>query len=401
MHIIVWSIDDFESCETSQSPVKYTFRFLNKHFIFKNNKKRAVLTNQIGELHKEVLDWQMELSQFISLGKRISAESDASQSRSILDNCDLADKRWKNIVKDITIKMNENSINNNEAKEMGQNLNVAVGWAEDTLTLITKQVNVTDVAQLEAIISQLEKAQAEAIKQRMVLDEFAAQVGVNNATYQQSRGKIERIIQMLPKRLGFLVERKNKIERLTKDVEQCQEFVDNMNEKRSKSISPQDSVKIRLNVSDKEYEINKLFNDFLSLEREVNGAGLNIETSVERQLKSLKESWYTLHSDVRKISNNLNGNGETSPSRRVPVEVEVEAEAASPVESLPSLGSPSSCSTSRDMIASPSTPSHSEPEEASAGAGQDNAQNSLIAKCKQVVGWLNNIGKRMTFTLRP
>ena len=260
-------------------------------------------------------------------------------------------------------------------------------------------MNVTDVAQLEAIISQLEKAQAEAIKQRMVLDEFAAQVGVNNATYQQSRGKIERIIQMLPKRLGFLVERKNKIERLTKDVEQCQEFVDNMNEKRSKSISPQDSVKIRLNVSDKEYEINKLFNDFLSLEREVNGAGLNIETSVERQLKSLKESWYTLHSDVRKISNNLNGNGESSPSRRVPVEVE--AGAASPVESLPSLGSPSSCSTSRDMIASPSTPSHSEPEEASAGAGQDNAQNSLIAKCKQVVGWLNNIGKRVTFTFRP
>merc|ERR1719410_2483228 len=159
------------------------------HNLKQNNKKRAVLSNQIGELHKEVLDWQMELSQFISLGKRISAESDASQSRSILDNCDLADKRWKNIVKDITIKMNENSINNNEAKEMGQNLNVAVGWAEDTLTLITKQVNVTDVAQLEAIISQLEKAQAEAIKQRMVLDEFAAQVGVNNATYQQSGGK--------------------------------------------------------------------------------------------------------------------------------------------------------------------------------------------------------------------
>ena len=333
----------------------------------------------------------MELSQFISLGKRISAESDASQSRSILDNCDLADKRWKNIVKDITNKMNENSINNNEAKEMGQNLNVAVGWAEDTLTLITKQVNVSDVSQLEAIISQLEKAQAEAIKQRMVLDEFAAQVGVNNATYQQSRGKIERIVQMLPKRLGFLVERKNKIERLTKDVEQCQEFVDNMNEKRSKSISPQDSVKIRLNVSDKEYEINKLFNDFLILEREVTGAGLNIETTVERQLKSLKESWYTLHSDVRKISNNLNGNGESSPSRRIPVEVEV----TSPVESLPSLGSPSSSSTSRDMIASPSTASHSEPEEA--GAGQDNAQNSLIAKCKQVVGWLNNIGKRMIF----
>ena len=286
--------------------------------------------------------------------------------------------------------MNENSVNNNEeTKDFGKNLNTAVTWAEETLSLITKQVNVSDLSQLGDIIDKLESAQAEAINQRIVLDQFASHVGVNNEAYQQSRGKVERIVQMLPKRVGFLIDRRNKINKLMDNIKSCLSFLEEIKLRKSKAKSPQESVKLRLAVTDKEYDMNRLFNDFLILEREVTGSGLNMEEKLGQQIKFLKENWYSLAADVRKVSNNLNGNPEASPTRIVPVEV------SSPAESMYSLGSPSTTSTSQDMIASPTpTTQSTSPMSEEVVSGQDSNHNNLIAKCKQIVGWLNNLGKK-------
>ena len=284
--------------------------------------------------------------------------------------------------------MNENSVNNNDdSKDIGKNLNIAVTWAEDTLSLITKQVNVSNLSQLGDIIDKLETAQAEAINQRLVLDQFASQVGVNNEAYQQSRGKVERIVQMVPKRLGFLIDRRNKINKLVDNIKTCSLFIEEMKLKKSKAKSPQESVKVRLAVTDKEYDMNRLFNDFLILEREVTGSGLNMEDKLAQEIKSLKEKWFSLAADVRRVSNNLNGNSEASPTRIVPVEV------ASPAESMYSLGSPSTTSTSQDMIASPTpTTQSTSPMSEEVISSQDTAHHNLIGKCRQIVGWLNNLG---------
>ena len=362
---------------------------------------RGSLANDVASHHREALDWQQELNVFINLGKRISSESDILQSRKIFEGFELAEKRWKNIVKDLTNKMNENSINNNDMTDVSKNLNDAVSWAETTLSLITSQVNVSVKDDLEGIIEKLQRAQADAINQRVVLDEFASQVGVNNDAYQQARGKIERIAQMLPKRLGFLVERKNKLIDLSEKARLCEDFVENMKLRRQSLVSAQDGVKIRLLVSDKEYEMNKLFKEFLLLEREVTGAGANLEPNLSQKMKTLKDNWYSLLSDVRRTSNNVNGNGVavTSPSRLVPVD-----SISSPAESMLSLGSPSTTSTSQDMIASPtptpttqSTSPMSEELISMTASTNENAQNNLIAKCKKVVGWLNNLGKHTDF----
>ena len=193
----------------------------------------------------------------------------------------------------------------------------------------------------------------------------------------------------------------NKLIDLSEKARLCEDFVENMKLRRQSLVSAQDGVKIRLLVSDKEYEMNKLFKEFLLLEREVTGAGANLEPNLSQKMKTLKDNWYSLLSDVRRTSNNVNGNGVavTSPSRLVPVD-----RISSPAESMLSLGSPSTTSTSQDMIASPtptpttqSTSPMSEELISMTASTNENAQNNLIAKCKKVVGWLNNLGKHTDF----
>ena len=138
-------------------------------------------------------DWASFLSQFTELSKKISSESDGLQARRFAEVLENLEKRYKILSKGVMNKKNQNDILVNENQENIRNINITVSWAEDCLALITKQVNVSDVDQLLQTISRLEKAQAEAIKQRLALDEYSGQVGVNNPVYQQSRGKVERI----------------------------------------------------------------------------------------------------------------------------------------------------------------------------------------------------------------
>ena len=71
----------------------------------------------------------------------------------------------------------------------------------------------------------------------------------------------------------------------------CSSFIEEMKLKKSIAKSPQESVKVRLAVTDKEYDMNRLFNDFLILEREVTGSGLNMEDKLAEEIKLLKEKW--------------------------------------------------------------------------------------------------------------
>ena len=112
----------------------------------------------MSELHREVLNWQQELRVFETLGKKISQESDSLQSSQILENIEEAGKRWHNIVNTLTNNMNQNVEHEGETV----NVNSVVQWAEDTLSLLTKQVNVSDVSQLDLLVQNLETAQNEA-----------------------------------------------------------------------------------------------------------------------------------------------------------------------------------------------------------------------------------------------
>ena len=71
------------------------------------------------------------------------------------------------------------------------------------------------------------------MKQRVALDELSIQVGVNNPVFQQTRAKVERINQMLPKRLHYLAEKGEKVRRLLEMVEGVARWVEEAKEKRT------------------------------------------------------------------------------------------------------------------------------------------------------------------------
>ena len=321
-------------------------------------------------------DWAGFLSQFTELTRRISAESEGLQARRLSEVLENLQKRYKLLGKGVMNKKNQNDVLLTENQENIKNINITVTWAEDCLALITKQINVSDVNQLLQTISRLETAQAEAIKQRLALDEYSGQVGVNNPVYQQSRGKVERIIQMLPKRVGFLVDRKEKAVKLRETLAEFQDLVAEMRQKRNSNLSAPDLMKLRLAVTDKDFQMTKLNNDFLLLEREVTGSGMDIEPGLAADMKKLKENWLNLLEEIRKMSaSNLNGNTE---------------EVRSPAESVVSLVGTISTTTSQEMMASPSTQSVSPlSDEVASSSPSDSAG----ARCKQVSAWLFSLGE--------
>ena len=281
---------------------------------------------------------------------------------------EILEKRYKLLTKGVMNKKNQNDVLLNESQENIRNINITVSWAEDCLALITKQVNVSDMTQLLETISRLEKAQAEAIKQRLALEEYSSEVGVNNPVYQQSRGKVERIIQMLPKRVGYLADRKERLIKLKDSIAEFQVFTAEMRRRKSSAQSVPDMMKQRLVVTDKEFQMTKLNNDFLLLEREVTGGGMDLEPGLSADMKELKISWLGLLEQMRRAAST--------------------EEVQSPAESVVSLGTIST-TTSQEMMASPSTQSVSPlSDEVAVSYAAD-----IAARCKQVSAWLCSLGR--------
>ena len=70
----------------------------------------------------------------------------------------------------------------------------------------------------------------------------------------------------------------------------------------------QEQLKLRLAFSDKEYDMDQMFNEFLLLEREVTGSGMDVKTQLAKEIRGLKDNWFSLLGDVRRDSNSLNVN---------------------------------------------------------------------------------------------
>ena len=52
-------------------------------------------------------------------------------------------------------------------------------------------------------------------------------------------------------------------------------------------------------MSDQEYETNLVFNGFLLLEREVTGAGMDVNSQLANEVRSQNDSWFSLLRDFR------------------------------------------------------------------------------------------------------
>lgn len=87
---------------------------------------------------------------------------------------------------------------------VARGMNLISSWTDQSLALTTRQVNMSELSQLREVIRGVETVQVEV---------------VNSPVFQQTRAKVEKINQMLPKRLPYLAEKEERVGRLVEMVE--------------------------------------------------------------------------------------------------------------------------------------------------------------------------------------
>ena len=335
----------------------------------------------MAELHREVLNWQHDLRLYETLGKKISLESDSLQSSQILENIEEAGKRWHNIVNTLTNIMNQNVDRGGETV----NVNSVVQWAEDTLSLLTKQVNVSDISELDILVKNLENAQVEAEKIGTGLKQFNSEV--DDETLTKCKNKVERILQMLPKRRGYLIDRQKKISNMLNAIDSFENDIQGIKTRQHNLSSAEEVTKFRDSIKASDEKLSILLNEFLLIEREVTGSGFNIASDVGLKLQKLKNNWYDVLTTAKNVSK-----AEHEASLRSGLEV---YQLSSPLESVYSLGSPSvTSSTSQDIIASPtSTTKSSSPvsEDIASMTPSAESKKGFIANINQILDWLQSL----------
>ena len=60
-------------------------------------------------------------------------------------------------------------------------------------------------------VEQIQAAQVPLIKQRIDLDELAVQVANNSVVFRDAKAKVEKVGQVLPKRLSYLIKKPEKL----------------------------------------------------------------------------------------------------------------------------------------------------------------------------------------------
>ena len=143
---------------------------------------KAVL---LGRVEREVLDWQKVVTDIELVGKKIAGGCEVSQSRGVVDTYEEVERRWRMLVTEVSSRRSSG-----EVDREGGNMNLISSWTEQSLALITRQVNVSELSQLREIIRALETAQGVVVKQRVALDELSIQVWENSPVFQQTSAMV-------------------------------------------------------------------------------------------------------------------------------------------------------------------------------------------------------------------
>lgn len=346
--------------------------------------------NKNGEMSaalRDITDWESDLMEFVSLCRRIADDSDTLTGKRVLENSDNIEQSWRQLLSDYNQRMSDKD-NGNCDVTSDNSLPAMEKWAEETFSLITKQINVSDVRELTQLANKLETLQNEARDHSKTVDSFDD----NRENKQHVQARLDRIMKILPKRIGFLVDKKAKIEELMDRLDQVQMFIHEIhnNGKRGEE-----------NCNDKihelEFDVKKLMTDILVLERDVTGSGFKLEANFNKSSEILKENWKRLTErsiPVEIVKSPTQGSRiiEIAHSPRSSRSPEVSSP-RSPVAQ--SLGSPSTVSSgSQDMVLSPSVTTQSiSPlsEEVLSASSQDHTHDAATAKCREYSGWLRQL----------
>ncbi|CAB4069403.1 unnamed protein product [Lepeophtheirus salmonis] len=180
---------------------------------------------------------------------------------------------------------------------------------DDTLSYLQKPVNVSSLNQVSHAIEKLDTIQKSFLESKEDQD-------------KSSSSKIEKLTPILSKKLSYLSERKSKLEKFKQKIEAAHTWVEDMSRKLSdvakqkmKGSRSEVISRIRLAVIDKEYEVNRLLNEYMILEREVS-MQQEVDPELRKSVDSFKIAWKKLTSESRRISTEGSTSRETSPMVR-------------------------------------------------------------------------------------
>ena len=317
----------------------------------------------------------------------LSQESDAGVGEQLAREAEELGKRWRALVAGIATRV--------AAEEQGEtaNINIIVAWTEVTLVAVARTVNVSSLTELKDSVAELQAAQVALLQQQVSLEELSAQVGVSSPLFLTTRQKVERIAALLPRRRHTLEERLERLCKLVEELVEGKSWVKEAETRRTEAQSREEQLKLRLRVSDKEYAMNHMFNEFLLLEREVTSSGLAVHPALAEEVAGLKHAWLQLTGAVRRISTSTdngsrNGN-QDSPGRRILCSPD-RNQNTSIVQELPLASSPSSTGPVSSQEQGCHTSASASPlsEEVACPMLPQAVLSSLGAKSTRVVAWL-------------
>jgi len=361
------SCDSLESWMTAAQATIAAQKQNNENSNSNMGPEKVKLEAELASAHKKVTHLSV-------LGKEIEGGCGSSEGRDVRARGDRIIKSWKFILEEVKVsRLRSESVEEEKEEGEGKNINLVVSWADESLK-VGQNTNVSELWEMTKTLEQIQAIQEALTKQRTVLEELSVQVGNNSTALRDAKAKVEKVGQTLPKRLSYLMEKSEKLAKMVEGIEEGHKWVDDISSRHldlEKMNQPREQqLRIRLAVSDKEYSVNQLLNDYLLLEREVTSSSNTVNHQLEKEIKSLKEKWLELTASVRKVV------PVTTWSQNVTIETKDESSISNstqpaspshstvmsdspPASSMNSLGSPTTPSTSEQFIASPTTMSTS------------------------------------------
>jgi hypothetical protein len=262
------------------------------------------------------------------LGQTIAQESGSTQARDITNRHQRIRKRWRYVftetsaqrdLTDTTQKAAEQQealptnrrsstspcavVSNERITADQKNVNVIDAWADEALHTLGKNCNVSELKELRLAIKQLQGLQAGLAAKKAALEELLSQFGITSPGCQQARLKLERIGQLLPKRLSYLIEKSDRLLQLVEAIEANQQWAKDVQDRHNlANNNNDDQAALRLAVSEKEYELNKLMSGFQLLEREVASSGLAVNPTIVGEMAELRAQWFQLTAESRRVT---------------------------------------------------------------------------------------------------
>ena len=239
--------------------------------------------------HEEIERKGKLAAELTSLGKEFMSQTSAGEAVEIQAEIDAILRQWKNLLSVLT--------NNSESESKSSLLSDQV---DKCAVVVNRPINSSDRQELQAAISQLESVQSSIAQLRTQI--IGSQKSNLNANELKIRTAIERLAIAVPRKLEMA---KEKCSRLTVFLDK-KASVGSQIKDLVKDLETNNKDQFRamnLKLTNLQYDVNRLFNDYACLEREVQQTKpLEMDTALASEMQDLKRQWLQVSADIRQLA---------------------------------------------------------------------------------------------------